>query len=98
MTQYLLFASSSIAQARSEADWAQHVLGHPVISNNVTKGLWGVIASTLGALGVIGDNVLAMPSSYLGSSESSALLTSTDPTVSAILASVAAQNPLPLST
>jgi len=83
--QYLVFASLAAAQNASAADWAQRVLGHPTVSDAVTRFLWGIISNSAGTIGVITDNV---PLSGLSAAEQAALVDATNPTVAAVLAAM----------
>lgn len=82
-TRYLIFASLVTAQTASSADWAVRILGHPTVSNAVTKFLWAIISNAAGTIGVISDNI---PLVGLSAAEQVALVDATNPTVAAVLA------------
>lgn len=84
-TMYLVFPSAAAANNASQADWAQRVLKHPVVSTNATKNLWQVISNDAGTIGIIPQSVQDSLS-WLSTSEAINLLPATDPTVAAVLA------------
>ncbi len=93
---YLPFATAALAASKSQADWAQKILGHPTLSSSTTKAFWGFIVNPNDgtALGEFTDQVMAALTPKLTPAELTALnaslLPASDPIVVATLAAIAA--------